>query len=135
MAKVGAILGIIGSTIFLIVGLYTISMTRLLYTPPDFPIITNYITGITNIALGSLGIVGVVLAFRDINIAGYILLLVAGAAGIIGTFLPIYSYDQGGGYYTYYYLCNTLLYGDLILMIVGGILGFAIAPKKERKDF
>ncbi len=59
MAIVGAILGIIGSTIFLIVGLYTISMARLFYTPPDFPIITNYITGITNIALGSLGIVGV----------------------------------------------------------------------------
>ena len=135
MAKVGAILGLIGSTIFLIVGLYSISMSRLFSTPPGFPVIIYTIIGIANISLGSLGIVGVVLAFRDINIAGYILLLVAGAAGIIGTFIPIYVYDHGWGYIEYFYLCSTALYSDLVLMLVGGILGFALGEKRERQEY
>ena len=122
MAKVGAILGIIGSIFFMIVGLYTILMSRLLYT------------GITNIILGSLGILGVVLAFRDIKIAGYILLLLAGVAGIIGSFIPLYVWDDHG-YLRFYYLCATALNVDLILMIIGGIFGIALGDKKERKDF
>ena len=137
--KVGAILGLIGSTVFLIAGLFTIAQSRLFYYPPGdpmaVPISIFYITGIANIALGSVGIVGVVLAFRDINIAGYILLLVAGAAGIVGTFIPIYIRDDGYGWITFYYLCATALYGDLILMVIGGILGFALAPKKGRPDY
>jgi hypothetical protein len=122
MVKVGAILGIIGSTVFLIVGLYTILMSRLLYT------------GITNIVLGSLGIVGVFIAFRYINRAGYILLLVVGVAGIIFSYIPLYIWDDSG-YLRFYYLCSTALYGDLFLMIIGGLLGFALGGKKERKDF
>jgi len=122
MVKVGAILGIIGSILFLIVGLYTILISRLLYT------------GITNIILGSLGILGVVLAFRDIKIAGYILLLLAGVAGFIGSFIPLYVWDDHG-YLRFYYLCGTALNVDLILMIIGGIFGIALGDKKERKDF
>lgn len=122
MVKVGAILGIIGSILFLIVGLYTILISRLLYT------------GITNIILGSLGILGVVLAFRDIKIAGYILLLLAGVAGFIGSFIPLYVWDDHG-YLRFYYLCGTALNVDLILMIIGGIFGIALVDKKERKDF
>ena len=122
MVKVGAILGIIGSILFLIVGLYTILISRLLYT------------GITNIILGSLGVLGVVLAFRDIKIAGYILLLLAGVAGFIGSFIPLYVWDDHG-YLRFYYLCGTALNVDLILMIIGGIFGIALGDKKERKDF
>ena len=122
MVKVGAILGIIGSILFLIVGLYTILISRLLYT------------GITNIILGSLGILGVVLAFRDMKIAGYILLLLAGVAGFIGSFIPLYVWDDHG-YLRFYYLCGTTLNVDLILMIIGGIFGIALGDKKERKDF
>jgi len=135
--KVGAILGIIGSTVFLIAGLFTIAQSRLYYYPLDpmaVPMGIFYITGIANIAIGSVGIVGVVLAFRDINIAGYILLLVAGAVGIVGTFIPIYIQDDGYGWIRFIYLCTTALYGDLVLMLVGGILGFALAPKKGRPD-
>ena len=69
-SKVGAILGIVGSTIFMLVGFYSISMSRLIYSPMGVPMIVFTITGISNISLGALGIVGVVLAFRDINIAG-----------------------------------------------------------------
>jgi len=122
MVKVGAILGIIGSILFLIVGLYTILISRLLYT------------GITNIILGSLGILGVVLAFREINRPGFILLLLAGVAGFIGSFIPLYVWDDHG-YLRFYYLCGTALNVDLILMIIGGIFGIALGDKKERKDF
>ena len=135
--KVGAILGIIGSTIFLMAGLFTVATSRVYYNPFDpmaVPIIIFYLTGITNVAIGSVGIVGVVLAFRDINIAGYILLLVAGAVGIVCTFIPIYIQDDGYGWIRFYYLCATALYGDLVLMFVGGILGFALAPKKGRPE-
>jgi len=135
--KVGAILGIIGSTVFLIAGLFTVATSRAYYYPGDpmaVPIIIFYLTGIANVAIGSVGIVGVVLAFRDINITGYILLLVAGAVGIVGTFIPIYIQDDGYGWIRFYYLCATALYGDLVLMLVGGILGFALAPKKGRPD-
>ena len=133
MAKVGAILGLIGSVILLITGLFWISMSRLIYSP-SIPFIIPYISGGVTIAISAIGITGTVLAFRDINIAGYILLLVAGILGIIGTFIPIYIYDTGWGYLEFFFLSNTLLYGDLILMLVGGILGFALGGKKERKE-
>jgi len=134
MVKIGAILGLNGAVIFLIVGLYSISMARFFYTPPGYPIIIYYITGIATIALSACGIVGAVLAFRNINIAGYIILLIAGIAGIICTFIPIYVYDHGYGYIEFFYLCSTALYADLVLMLVGGILGFALVEKKERKE-
>jgi hypothetical protein len=135
MVKVGAIVGMIGSTVFMIVGLFTISMARLYYTPPGFPIFINYITGITTLAISACGIVGSVLAFRNINTAGYTILLIAGIAGIVGTFIPIYVYDDGWGYLQFYFLCGTALYGDLVLMLVGGILGFALPEKNKRKDY
>ena len=128
-SKVGAVLGLVGSFILLIVGLYTI---RLLYNPdPNFPAILPYIIGGTTIAFSALGISGAVLVFRDYSF-GYIFLLVAGALGVIGTFIPIHAYDAG---YTIYftYLSNSFIYIDLVLMVVGGILGFALADKTERK--
>ena len=134
MAKIGAILGGIGSTIFLIVGLFTISMARMYYSAPSYIIIVSFIAGIATITLAACGLVGAVLVFRDINTAGYTILIIAGAAGIIATFIPIYIYDHGYGYLQLFYLCNTALYSDLVLMLIGGILGFALAEKKERKD-
>jgi len=76
----------------------------------------------------------VVLAFRDIKIAGKILLLLAGVAGFIGSFIPLYVWDDHG-YLRFYYLCGTALNVDLILMIIGGIIGYVFGDKKERKDF
>ena len=133
-AKIGAILGMIGSVILLIVGLYTISMARLGYFPPDYPVFITYITAGLTIAISAFGIFGTVLVFRD-NRIGYTYLLLAGIVGVIGTFVPIYSYDHGYGYIQFFYLISTFLYADLVLMVVGGILGFALAEKKERKEF
>jgi len=135
-SKVGAILGLVGSVLMLLVGLFTISIGRLpLFIPPDpnFPIIVPYIAGGLTVAISAFGLTGAVLAFRDYNF-GYIFLLVAAVLGVIGSFIPIYSYDSGYIIYTTN-LNNTLVYIDLVLMVLGGILGFALADKKERKEF
>ena len=135
-SKIGAILGLIGSTILLVVGLASVSFARNAYHPdPYFPVFIPYITAFVTVALSAFGLLGTILVFRDIPM-GYIFLLIAGIVGIIGTLLPIYIYvyDDGYGYtYTYMnFLVGTALYTDLILMVVGGILGFALAEKKER---
>ena len=132
--KIGAILGMIGSTIFLIAGLFTISRGRSSYMP-SYPIIIPYITGSVTLVLSVCGMAGSVLVFRDSTLAGYIMLLTAAVVGIFGTFFPIYAYDQGWGYIQYFYLSGSALYSDLVLMLVGGILGFALADKKERQEF
>lgn len=98
---------------------------------PGLPIFVPYITAVTTIALSACGITGSVLVFRDLH-WGYIFLLSAGILGIIGTFIPIYVYDSGYGSLYYYYLVSTAIYIDLATMVVGAILGFALAEKKER---
>lgn len=132
--KIGAILGMIGSTIFLITGLFTISMGRRSYMP-SYPILVYYITGSATLTLSVCGMAGSVLVFRDSSLAGYIILLSAAAIGIFGTFFPIYAYDLGWGYIQYFYLSGSALYSDLVLMLVGGILGFALGEKRERQEY
>ena len=132
MVKIGAILGLNGAGILLIVGLFGISIARMGYSPYIPPVIP-YITGVVTIAFSACGIVGAVLVFRD-NSVGYVYLLTAGIAGVICTFIPIYIYDHGYGYIQAFYLCSTAVYIDLVLMLMGGILGFALVEKKERKE-
>ena len=132
--KIGAIIGLLGSIILLIVGLSGISMSRLEYTfDPNYPTFVSYIGRGVTIAISAFGLFGSILVFRDNNI-GYTILLVAGIAGIIGTYTPIYIYVTEWGYIRTFYLSNSFLYVDLVLMLVGGILGFALAEKKERKE-
>ena len=131
--KIGAILGMIGSTIFLIVGLFGLTFARIGYNPdPNFPFILPYFTAMLTIALSALGMVGSVMVLRDAS-WGYILLLVAGIVGIAGTLIPVHTYDDGYGWVYYTYLINTAMYIDLVAMVVGSVLGFALADKKERQ--
>jgi len=132
--KIGAILGMLGSTIFLITGLFSISRFRPYYDP-SFPLFLPYITGGATIALSVWGIVGSVFVFRDTPTAGYIILLTAATLGIFGTFFPIFAYDEGWGYIQIFYLCNTAIYSDLVLMLVGGLLGFALVDNRERQEY
>ncbi len=130
--KIGAILGMIGSTIFMVVGLFSLSFTRM-YIGSSIPILAYIIAGGTTTALAACGIAGSVLAMRGDFTTGYTILLVAAAIGIFGTFFPIYSYDEGWGYIQYFYLCNTAMYADLVPMLVGAILGFALVDNRERR--
>ena len=116
-SKIGAIIGMIGSTIFMIVGLFGLAMARVMYIPdPYLPDILPYITALTTLALSACGI-----------------LLCAGIIGIVGTLIPIHAYDDGYGWVYFTYLVNTAMYIDLVPMVVGAVLGFALADKKERQ--
>jgi hypothetical protein len=129
--KIGAIVGLVGSVILMVVGFYGVSIGRMIYSSyPDYPIFMIYITSLVTLVLSAFGVAGSVLVFRD-HFWGYIFLIAAGIVGIIGSFIPIYSYYVGYGYFIYNYLNNTALYTDLALMVVGGILGFGLKEKRE----
>jgi hypothetical protein len=129
-SNVGAILGLIGATILLVAGLANLSMTRQ-YTPSYLPPFLPYITGTVTITLSAFGLTGTVFVFRGFK-WGNVFILCAGVAGVICAFLPIFVYDTGYGYIIFYYLVYSVMYIDVVLMVLGGILGLALAPKKER---
>jgi hypothetical protein len=129
--KIGAILGLSGSIILLIVGLAGISLSRSLSQPdPNYPAFLPYTIGGVTIAISAFGLFGTILIFRDNNF-GFTILLIAGIVGIVCTFIPIYNYVSEYGYTHTYYLSNSLLYIDLVFMVVGGTLGFALVEKKR----
>jgi len=132
-AKIGAILGFIGGVILLIVGLSGISMSINMYGPGFVPIFIPYITAGVTSAISAIGLYGAVLVIRD-NFIGYKFLLIAGIVGIIGTFIPIYVYIDEWDWTYSFYLSSSFSFIDLVLMLIGGILGFALAEKKERKE-
>lgn len=131
--KVGAVLGIIGSIILLIVGLSQISFTTMGFYDPGFPAFVYYITAGVTSAVSALGLYGSLMVIRDDH-SGYTFLFLAGIAGIVATFIPIYAYDHGYGYIQTFFAGASFGFIDLVLMLVGGILGFALAEKKERKE-
>jgi hypothetical protein len=61
---------------------------------------------------------------------GNIILLFVGILGVVGTFIPIHFYDTGWGSIYITYLCTTAMYIDLVLIIVGGVLGFAVKESR-----
>jgi ABC-type molybdate transport system permease subunit len=131
-SKLGAKIGLIGSVILLIVGLSSASMASMYYEV-GYPIYIHYIQAIVTAAISALGMFGAVLVFRD-NFTGYTFLLLAGIIGIIGTFIPIYVYIDEWDWTNTFYLSSSAAFIDLVLMLVGGILGFALAEKKERNE-
>lgn len=131
--KVGAIFGLIGATILLIAGLSAITLNRYMVNEGNIPIFVPYIIAIVTSAVAALGIYGAVLVFRD-TFTGYTFLLLAGIIGIIGTFIPIYAWDSGWGYIQTFYLIGSAAFIDVVFMVIGGILGFALAEKKERDE-
>ena len=128
--KIGAILGLIGSVILMVVGLYWISMGRMFFSMyPGYNIFAIYTTSLITLGLSAIGVAGAVVVLRDL-FWGYFLLLAAGIIGIVGSFIPIYTYDTGYGSMIYSYLNNTGMYADLALMIVGAVLGFGLKEKR-----
>jgi magnesium-transporting ATPase (P-type) len=133
----GAILGSIGSSIELMIGLMVFSHAgqRILYWNFYLAIIDT-IAGITMVLIGVFGTFGSILAFKN-ETRGYKYLLSAGAFGVIGTLIPI-------GIFVYPLisplhpgisnLVTTYYYFELILMVIGGVLGLALAEKKEKKE-
>jgi peptidoglycan/LPS O-acetylase OafA/YrhL len=129
VSNVGAILGVIGATILLVSGLASFSITRQ-YIPYYLPPFLPYINLTVTVALSAFGLTGAILVFRGFK-WGNILILCAGAVGVAGTLLPVYFYDTGYSLY-FYNVVSSFTSIDVILLIIGGILGLALAPKKER---
>lgn len=126
-AKVIAGVGLLAGMILLITGLL---MTRL-YGYVGEALIFWYISAIVTIVWASIALFSSVILLRGKDI-GYIFLLIAGIGGIIGNFIPIFSYDVGWGYIQIIYLNSTAAYIDLVLMLIGGIYGVALTERKER---
>jgi len=99
----------------------------------DVPIFIPYITAIVTSAVAAFGIFGAVSVFRD-NYTGYTFLLLAGIIGIIGTFIPIYTYTDQWDWSYSFYLTGSAAFIDVVFMVIGGVLGFALAEKKERDE-
>lgn len=145
--KVGAILGIIGSSILTIVGLYTL-LTRgtpiMAYNEMIRPIDAYLKVGAVTTILGTCGIVASRLVFKiklvKNRLWGYIFLLIVGIVGIYGASTPTYriviGYDRPVPVIEYAGLNQTAFYFDLVLMVLGGILGIAMVISeiiKKRK--
>ncbi len=126
-AKVIAGVGLLAGIILLITGL---SLTRL-YGYVGEASNFWYISAIVTIVWASIALFSSVILLRGKDI-GYIILLIAGIGGIIGNFIPIFSYDVGWGYIQIINLNGTAGYIDLVLMLIGGIYGVALTERKER---
>ncbi|MHA2035566.1 MAG: hypothetical protein ACW972_03160 [Promethearchaeota archaeon] len=127
--KVIAGVGLLGGLILLLYGLMS---TRLYYSIPDESTVFRYIHGIVTIVWAFMAISSSVLLLRG-NKVGYIILLLAGIGGLVGSFIPIFAYDPYGyGYIQVIYL-NGTAYIDIVLMLLGGIYGVALTEKKETR--
>lgn len=131
----GATVGLIGSLLLFSISLLCVSFFHYQVDYHHQYILINII-GIFTTLISAFGMYGSVLAFKD-DARGYTYLLVAGAIGVVGTFIPIFASESSWNWPPYihiFYLVSTAYYIDLILMVVGGVLGFALAEKKERKE-
>ncbi|NHJ20938.1 MAG: hypothetical protein EAX91_08355 [Candidatus Lokiarchaeota archaeon] len=129
----GAVLGLIGSLILFIIALFHMSFFH-------YNLYNSYqeilVIGIVTLLISMFGIYGSLVAIRD-DPKGYISVLIAGVIGFVGTFIPIFSSESTWGWPPYihtFYLVSTFYYVDLILMVVGGVVGFALTEKVERKE-
>ena len=90
------------------------------------------INAIVTILWASIALYSSVILLRG-NKVGYVILLIAAIGGLVGNFIPIFSYDPYGyGYIEVIYLNGTAGFFDLVIMLVGGIYGVALNEKKER---
>ena len=126
-AKVIAGVGLLGGVILLIYGL---SMTRF-YDINDETMLFRYINALVTIVWASLALFGSVKLLKG-NEMGYTILFLVGLAGIVGSFIPISSYDHGYGWIELIYLNGTAGYFDLVIILIGGIYGLALTEKEER---
>jgi len=136
--KAVAAVGLLGGIILLIYGLNASQISY--YNGIDESLIFRYINAIVTIGWASLALCSSVLLLKGKDI-GFIILLIAAIGGIVGSFIPIFSYYPYGydpysqyNYLSTIYLNGTGGYFDLVLMLVGGILGVSLAEKKERRE-
>lgn len=132
--EIGSIFGLIGSMILLSVGISRISDLYLPIFPyPDVPVASLYMQAIATIIISVFGIIGAIIALKD-NPFGFPCLLIAGIGGLVGTFFPIFRSWAGVFLIEIYFMIDTYQYLDLVLMIVGGLLGLVLREHIKRKE-
>lgn len=105
----------------------------LLSTPLYYYDISTIVRIISSIVSGLWSCIAIIFSVRILkgNKRAYKYLIISGIGGIISTFIPIFFYNGGYGTIFIYFLSGTSNYTDLILILLGGILGFAFNEERE----
>jgi len=129
MPKAGPIVGLHGGVVMIINGLSQMQGILMVYLfPQSIPLLIRIISFLVTIAWGALGVSGAVLSLRNRK-EGFTLMLTAGIGGIVGAFIPIYIYDTGY-YFIIIFLNNTLIFIDVVLILIGAILTIALVKRE-----
>jgi hypothetical protein len=136
--KTGTVIGIAGS--ILVLGFGILSLIVYLISDVRVGIELVYMRFAVSLGIGGGGILGGIMALRGKR-SGNIIPVLGGVIGIFGLFLPIGQigvYTDSAIVYTPVTLFSTLIYIDIILMCLGGILGQLVKGDREvesaRKD-
>jgi hypothetical protein len=123
--KVIAGVGLLSGMLLLITGL----SSRMYFYSYDESSVYRTISSIVAIGWAMLCLISAFLLLREKAI-GYIILLIAGIGGIVGTFIPIFAFDPGYGIQIVY-LSTSMTYYEYVLPLIGGLYGVAIGTKPE----
>ncbi|MFW9894632.1 MAG: hypothetical protein ACFFD7_02395 [Candidatus Thorarchaeota archaeon] len=127
--KVGSFISLLGGILLLRWGLeYSLFIRNFTI---DITTTFRYIHLVVTLIWSSLAIVGSVIVLRGDN-KGYKFCTISGIGAIVGTFVPIFFYDTGFGYIQFFYLSGTGNFTDIVLILLGAILGYALEEKEIR---
>ena len=133
-AKVGPILGIVGSATLILSGI--LSFTRqaafeiqlgplfLSWEDLGFDPLLFIIQGIVTLACALLGVLGAIFALKGKKFGAIVLLLV-GVFALIGSFVPMGTFLIGEISYPQT-IVNWFIYAESILIVIGGILALVL---------
>lgn len=142
MAKVGAILGIIGSSLLLLGGLISfgsmgtlealMTLNGLTWADIGLDPMMLYVNSGMTLVWGIFGLVGAILAMQGKKI-GVWLMLVFGIIASVGLFIPIATYSI----LTIQFSINlngSFLFVDPFLLLLGGILGLTLKEEALKEE-
>ena len=131
ISKVGSFISLLGGILLLRWGLeYSLFIKNFVI---DITTPFMYIHLIVTLFWSSLAIVGSVMVLRSNNI-GYKFCMISGIGGIVGTFIPIFFYDTGFGFIQLFYLSGTGNFTDIVLILLGAILIYALREEEVRRE-
>jgi len=131
ISKVGSFISLLGGILLLRWGLeYSVFIKNFVI---DITTSFRYIHLIVTLFWSSLAIVGSVMVLRSNNI-GYKFCMISGIGGIAGTFIPIFIYDTGFGFNQLFYLSGTGNFTDIVLILLGAILIYALREEEVRRE-
>lgn len=131
ISKVGSFISLLGGILLLRWGLEYSMFIKNLTIDNTTPF--RCISLIVTLFWSCLAIVGGVMVLKG-NEKGYKFCLISGIGGIVGTFIPIFFYDSGFGFIQVFYLSGTGNFIDVVLILLGAILGYALREEEVRRE-